>query len=122
MSKATFNPKPYIVGFALSLIMTIIPYYLAVSGDFDRHIILVALAVFAILQVWVQLFFFLHLGSETKPRLKSWAFGFMSLVVVILVFGSIWIMNNLNYNMMPPGETIEYIQDEEVITPHHHDH
>ena len=119
MSKHPMSAKPYIIGFVLSLIMTAVPYWMVTSEEFTRTAVLFAIAIFAILQVWVQLFFFLHLGTETKPRLKSWSFGFMTLVVVILVFGSIWIMNNLNYNMMSPDQTIEYVQDEEAITPHH---
>ena len=48
-----------------------------------------------------RLYFFLHLGKETKPRWKLYVFGFMVSVVLIIVFGSIWIMNNLNYRMTP---------------------
>ena len=41
---------------------------------------------------------FLHLGQEDKPRYQLTAFNFMVLVVLILVFGSIWIMQNLDYH------------------------
>ena len=50
-------------------------------------------------QFFTQLLFFLHLGRETKPRWKLLVFLFMTMIVAILVFGSLWIMYNLNYHM-----------------------
>jgi cytochrome o ubiquinol oxidase operon protein cyoD len=55
----------------------------------------------AIAQVLVQLFFFLHLGKETRPRWKLAVLLTMLIVLGILVFGSLWIMQNLNYHMSP---------------------
>jgi cytochrome o ubiquinol oxidase operon protein cyoD len=43
--------------------------------------------------------FFLHVGSERKPRWKIGVMVLMLCFVLILVVGSIWIMNNLNYRM-----------------------
>lgn len=108
----------YTVGFVLSLLFTIIPYMLVTQGKASGSGLLFALAVFAVAQVLVQLVFFLHLGQESKPRWHNLAFGFMVMVVVIVVFGSLWIMNNLNYHTMSPQDTDKYIQNEEAITPH----
>lgn len=120
MSKQDYSAKPYIIGFLLSLVLTLVPYWLVTDGNFDRTAVLVALAVFAVMQVWIQLYFFLHLNTEPKPRLKSWAFGFMTLVVIIVAFGSIWVMNNLDYHMMSGHDAAQQIQEEEAITPHAH--
>ena len=43
------------------------------------------------------------------------AFLFMMLIVVIVVIGSLWIMTNLDYNMMP-DEVETYILEEEGFT------
>jgi cytochrome o ubiquinol oxidase operon protein cyoD len=51
--------------------------------------------------MWIQLHYFLHLGDEPKPQWNLLTFGFMIGVVLILVFGTLWIMNNLNDRMMP---------------------
>jgi cytochrome o ubiquinol oxidase operon protein cyoD len=62
----------------------------------------------------VQLVFFLHLGGEGKPRWRLTAFLFMLLVLVILVFGSLWIMYNLDYHMtMSPEELDSQIIEDE---------
>lgn len=91
----------YVVGFILSLLLTLAAYFSvttkAVTGDG-----LVAIIVgLAIAQLLVQLVFFLHLGRESRPRLNLTMFAFMLLVVGIVVIGSLWIMHNLDYNMMP---------------------
>ena len=109
--------KSYLTGFVLSLLFTIAPYLLVTRDILDGSALLLALAVFAIAQVFVQLLCFLHLRNEARPRLQSIAFAFMTLVVVIVVFGSLWIMNNLDYHMTMPQDTDKYIQDEEAITP-----
>ena len=44
---------------------------------------------------------YLHLGLESKPRWNLMMFLFMVLLIFVLVGGSMWIMYNLNYNVMP---------------------
>ena len=107
----------YAVGFMLSLIFTFAPYFMVTQHIGQGWVLGLALAIFAISQVLVQLVFFLHLGREKRPRWHSLAFGFMTVVVVIVVFGSLWIMNNLNYHTMSGPSVDQYIQDEEAIKP-----
>ena len=93
--------KSYFLGFALSIILTLIAYFITVKGGmpaFKTHITLGALAS---LQLIVQLIFFLHLASEEKPRWNLQSFVFTFITVVILIAGSLWVMYNLDYNMMP---------------------
>lgn len=88
----------YVTGFILSLLLTLAAYALVVGGSTHPWLLLI-LGVLAILQMIVQLVFFLHLGDEARPRQKLWSFIFMVIVLLILVVGSIWIMYNMNYNM-----------------------
>ncbi|HKX24447.1 MAG TPA: cytochrome o ubiquinol oxidase subunit IV [Candidatus Saccharimonadales bacterium] len=99
----------YIIGFILSLLLTCTAY-LVVTNQLLAGGVLVAIIIgLAIAQVLVQLFFFLHLGHETKPRWKLVTLLFMLVVLFILVFGSLWIMQNLDYNMMPEHQVEEYM-------------
>ncbi len=107
--------KSYTTGFVLSVVLTIIPYYLVVQDVLEGNILVAVLIGFAFLQLIVQLLLFLHLGQETKPRWNLMIFLFMMLMLSILVLGSLWIMNNLDYHMMSPHETNQYIQEEERI-------
>jgi cytochrome o ubiquinol oxidase operon protein cyoD len=105
----------YIIGFVLSLGLTLTAYALAVGNILEDWGLLYILAALAIVQAIVQLLFFLHLRDESEPRWKLLVFDFMLVIVTILVFGSIWIMNNLHYNMMSPQETDQHIIQDEGI-------
>lgn len=89
----------YITGFFLSVVFTIIPFYIVYEHLLIGWAMVAALVVFAILQLFIQLIFFLHIGEESKPRFNLMSALFAGLVVVIVVIGSLWIMNNLDYNM-----------------------
>lgn len=102
----------YVVGFAWSVLLTLGAYVAVVSHMLARRDLIIYIMILAIIQVWVQLYFFLHLGSEPKPRWNIWTFLFMSLILLIIVIGSLWIMHNLNYNMMSSHETNEYMLKE----------
>ncbi len=95
--------KSYIIGFILSILLTIIPYELVVGHLLTGVNLVASVVIFGVLQLLVQLIFFLHLSSESKPRWNLAAFIFTVLVVVILVVGTIWIMYNLNINMVHNG-------------------
>lgn len=104
----------YIIGFVLSLILTIGAYVLVVDQIFTGTQMVIILGVLALVQMVVQLLFFLHLGEEVGPKYKLASFLFMSGILLILVVGSIWIMNNMNYNMMQmsPEEKTQYMLKE----------
>ena len=64
----------------------------------------VGLIVLALAQIGVHLVFFLHLGSGPDSTNNILALAFGVLIVFLVIIGSVWIINNLNSNMMPmPG-------------------
>jgi cytochrome o ubiquinol oxidase operon protein cyoD len=73
------------------------------------------ITLLAIAQLYVQFTFFLHIGLRAESKVRSWFLLFTLTTVAILVFGSIWIMNNLNYNMMRSPETPNNIVQDELI-------
>ena len=109
--------KTYTAGFALSIILTLIPFAILINHWIHGWAVVFTLFGFAVAQLLVQLQFFIHLGHETGPRWNMMMFLSMLLVVLIVVIGSLWIMDNLDYHMMSPDQTEEYIQNEEGI--HH---
>ena len=52
----------------------------------------------------VHLVFFLHITSGPDNTNNVLALAFGVLIVTLVVVGSLWIMSNLNDNMMPPAE------------------
>lgn len=64
----------------------------------------IILSVLASVQLVVQLLFFLHLGEESKPRWKLLSLIFALIILGIIVFGSLWIMFDLQSRMMMSTE------------------
>jgi cytochrome o ubiquinol oxidase operon protein cyoD len=93
--------RSYVTGFILSVVFTISAYLLVRHHALDPRNLVILIVLLAMIQFIVQLIFFLHLGRESKPRWKLFVLIFMIFVVSILVFGSLWIMGNLNYRMSP---------------------
>ncbi len=112
------SPAPYIayvVGFVLSIIITLTAYFFTTNHLWPSHTLIFIILGLAVLQLIVQVVFFLHIGRGT--RWKAASFYFTIFVVLIIVVGSIWIMNNLNYNMMnmSPDQTKQYMHDHEGL-------
>lgn len=110
----------YSAGFGLSIIFTLAAFW-AVQIHLDSHhtfpsdTLLIAIIMgLAVVQLVIQLVFFLHMGSEKRPRWDLAAFLFMLLVIVIVVFGSLWIMKNLDYHMTPSQTNDSIIHDEGI--------
>lgn len=90
----------YIIGFLASLALTMFAYVLVAGRILTGDTLLLALGGLALVQMILQLFFFLHMADETRPRFRLVSFGFMTSIIIIVVAGSLWIMYHLNYNMM----------------------
>lgn len=90
----------YVIGFLLSLLITLGAYFTVTGHVFAGIGLGLVLGILAISQAVVQLYLFLHLDNESRPRLKLLSLIFMLLVLFIVVAGSLWIMYHLNYNMM----------------------
>lgn len=92
--------KAYIIGFVLSLILTIASFLSVSLQLFQGSSLVYILLALALTQAVTQLLFFLHLGQEEKPRWETLVFFFMVLVLLIIVLGSLWIMYDLNDRVM----------------------
>jgi len=97
MSAKHGSVASYCIGFFLSILLTVIPYYFVVHHMLGRSSLVVAVVMAAILQLWIQLRFFLHLNRGSLI-----SFIFTGIIVLIIVGGSLWIMHDLNYYMMEP--------------------
>lgn len=118
--KATL--KSYVIGFISSIVLTLAAYALiethisSAHETFSHTFLLAAILTLAVVQLIVQLIFFLHLGDESGPRWNLVIFGSTLAIVLILVIGSIWIMNHLNYDMMAsPSQMNMYIQSQDGL-------
>jgi cytochrome o ubiquinol oxidase operon protein cyoD len=129
MKKTILNQKQhakkllmlYSIGFGTSLLLTIAAFAFVSMNISDSSLVLTdnfilsSLFILAIIQLFVQIICFLHLGNEPKPKWNTIALYFAIFVVIVLVAGSIWIMYNLDYNMMPANDMDRMIMNDEEI-------
>ncbi len=109
------NLTSYIIGFLSSIVLTLAAFLVVTRpGLFgmDNAEILATILALAVLQLIIQMLFFLHLGSETGSRWKLAVFFTTIVLVLIVVVGSLWIMEHLNYNMTP-AQMNQYMQDQQ---------
>lgn len=92
--------KSYVIGFVLSLLLTLVSFYIAAKHTLPAQDLIGTLMILAVMQLVVQAVFFLRLNASPEGRWNLMPFLFVVLIVLVLVFGSLWIMANLNYNMM----------------------
>ena len=93
--------KTYLIGFVLSVILTAIPFYVVISGDFSKATTLWSIVILAIVQIWVHLKYFLHLNFITESgRANSFSFLFSALIIIMVVGLSVWIIYASNAMMM----------------------
>lgn len=91
----------YLVGFGLSLVLTALSFGCVMSGAVPAQLIVPGLMVFCVLQVLVQLGFFLHMGIAPEQRENLMVAVCALLFIAIVVVGSLWVLHNMNAYMMP---------------------
>lgn len=110
--KTSNGMMQYCVGFGLAVVLTLIAYLLVVNHWLSGVALLGTIIGLAVVQLLVQLVFFLHLGKKGS-RWNLTAFFFMLIILFIVVGGSLWIMYNLNYNMqMTPEQMDKFMQQQ----------
>ena len=94
--------KSYTVGFVLSLILTVLSFGCVMSGAVPQQLVMPGIVVFCVVQLLVQLVFFLHMGTAPEQRSNLSIGVFSLLIIAIVVVGSVWVMHNMNAHMMQP--------------------
>jgi cytochrome o ubiquinol oxidase operon protein cyoD len=102
--ESTAGWRTYVLGLLLAGGLTVASFWAAATHLIYGPAVDMALAALAVAQMGVHLAFFLHLttGPDNTNNVLALAFGI--LIVGLVVFGSVWIMFNLNANMMPTSQ------------------
>jgi cytochrome o ubiquinol oxidase operon protein cyoD len=91
----------YTAGLGLAILATIASFVVSQTNLLWAPGIPVGLLVLGFAQIGIHLVFFLHLGSGPDSTNNILALAFGVLIVFLLITGSVWIIANLNSNMMP---------------------
>ena len=94
--------RSYLTGFILSVILTAIPFAIVMAGGFESRFLTAAVVVgMAIVQILVHMVYFLHMNTRSDEGWTMMALIFTVVILVIVLAGSLWVMFNMNTNMMP---------------------
>ncbi len=97
----------YTVGLAFALLLTAASFIVSQSNLLWEPGVPAGLAVLAIAQMGVHLVFFLHISTGPDNTNNVIALAFGVLIVTLVVSGSLWIMANLNSNMLPASAIMQ---------------
>lgn len=91
--------RSYVVGFLLALLLTAVPFALVYWSAASVVGVLAAIAACALLQIVVHFRFFLHIDLSRQKREDLELILFSTLILAIMIGGTIWIMANLATRM-----------------------
>jgi len=104
---APSEAQVYTIGLLVALILTATSFWVANTSLLWPGGVGLGLAVLAISQMGIHLVFFLHItsGPDSTNNILALAFGL--LIVFVVVVGTMWIVTDLNDNMlMPPSDAM----------------
>ncbi len=104
--------KSYMIGFILSVVLTVIPFAL-VMGDMlsSEGATIAIIFLLGAGQMLVHLHYFLHVTLKVENGWQAMSIVFTIILLVIIMVGSIWVMTHLQENMMPAHDQIERVLD-----------
>ena len=104
--------KSYFIGFVLSVVLTVPPFWIVMSGALDDSVNWAIAIIFLMgaAQIMVHVYNFLHVTTQAEEGWQALSLGFTAILVIIVLAGSIWVMFHLEENMMPAHELIERVE------------
>ena len=92
--------QSYLIGLGYAVVLTLASFWASSSDLIYSPGVPILLGVLAIAQMGVHLVFFLHIttGPESTNNVLALAFGV--LIVFVVIAGSMWIVADMNWNMM----------------------
>lgn len=94
--------RSYLVGTGLAIALTVLPFAMVHWLDLARSTSLFVIGCCGFVQILVHFRFFLHIGFSHQ-REDLLLILFSSLLLIIMVAGTLWIMGNLALRMGMPG-------------------
>ncbi|GIN87265.1 hypothetical protein J6TS2_36510 [Heyndrickxia sporothermodurans] len=87
-------PIGHIIGFFLSLVMTIAAMLVALHTNLPKSTIMSIIGILAFLQAGMQLFMFMHIKESDNSKVQIGNIIYSIIIALTIVIGSIWVMHN----------------------------
>ena len=104
--------RSYVIGFVLSVLLTVPPFWIVLS-EVEMNVGWALAVIFGLgaVQIIVHVHYFLHVTVKAEQGWQSMSLIFTAMLLVIILAGSIWVMVHLHENMMPAHEQIERVRN-----------
>jgi cytochrome o ubiquinol oxidase operon protein cyoD len=99
--------RGYALGLGLAVGLTAASFWVRGTTLVYGPGLALALLVLAVAQMGIHLIFFLHITTAPDNQNNILALAFGVLIVCLIVFGSLWVMEHLNQNMVPMQEMLQ---------------
>lgn len=94
--------RGYVIGFLLSVVLTVIPFWLVMGDVFGNNMVTAVFVLeLGVVQIFVHMYYFLHMNTKSEGGWTMMALIFTVVIVLIALVGSMWVMHHLNTHMMP---------------------
>ena len=87
--------RSYLWGFAFSIVLSVTAFAVMLSGSLGREATMVVLGCLGMIQLFVQLRYFLHIDGRRESREDLYLLLFSVLVLMMMVVGTVWVLGDL---------------------------
>ena len=94
------SSRSYLVGFIVSVLLTLIPFALVMYPTLQRTVTSWLVVALGAVQIIAHLKFFLHLDTAAEQRWNLIALIFSAVIILLLVGLSLWIIDSIHHNML----------------------
>ncbi len=91
--------RRYVVGYGTSLLLTLAVFLIAYSYGIKTPGVYLSIGILGLVQLVVQLIYFLHIDRRRSSREDLDLILFSTLVLLIIILGTVWILGNLAMRM-----------------------
>jgi len=91
--------RRYVIGYGGSLLLTIVVFVIVYKCGIVTKGVYLSIALLGLAQLIVQLVYFLHIDRRRSSREDLDLVLFSTLVLLIIILGTVWIMGNLAVRM-----------------------
>ncbi|MBC1373270.1 cytochrome aa3 quinol oxidase subunit IV [Listeria booriae] len=85
-------PWKHIIGFALSIALTLLAVWVVFESTLDKSVIVTVIFIFAFIQAALQLLMFMHMTEGKNGRIQVGNILFAAFIAIVVVMGSYWVM------------------------------
>ncbi|EUJ22801.1 cytochrome aa3 quinol oxidase subunit IV [Listeria newyorkensis] len=85
-------PWKHIVGFALSIALTLLAVWVVFESTLSKSVIITVIFIFAFIQAALQLLMFMHMTEGQNGRIQVGNILFAAFIAIVVVMGSYWVM------------------------------